>query len=79
VVTRDRDLLCRRIVEPRGARVGVAGQVLHVYALSNRDPLDLIERNLILSPIIELSRPRRLVVGDVLRGFERSHCSSGTR
>ena len=34
--------------------------------VSNRNPLDFIERNLILPAIIELRGPRRLVVGDVL-------------
>jgi hypothetical protein len=36
----------------------------------NRNPLHFVERNLILSPIVELRRSRRLVVGDVLRGFK---------
>ena len=40
--------------------------------VSNRNPLDLVERNLILSLVVELRRSRRLVVGDVLRGFEGS-------
>jgi hypothetical protein len=46
----------------------------HLYSKArgnlNRDPLDLIERKLILSPVVELGRPRALVVGDMLRGFE---------
>ena len=36
----------------------------------NCDPLDFIERDLILPPVVELGRPRRLVVGEVLRQFE---------
>src|SRR5208337_3348960 len=32
--------------------------------------LDFIERNLILAPVVELPRPQRLVVGDVLRDFQ---------
>ena len=36
-------------------------------AMSNRNTLHFIERNLILSSSVELCRPRRLVVGDVLR------------
>ena len=38
----------------------------------DRNPLDLIERNLILPPVVELGRPRALVVGDMLRGFKRA-------
>ena len=38
----------------------------------NCNPLDLIERNLILPAVVELRRPRALVVGDVLRGFKRA-------
>lgn len=38
----------------------------------NRNALDLVERNLILPPVVELGRPRALVVGDVLRGFKRA-------
>jgi len=37
---------------------------------SNRDPLHFIERNLVLPPVVELGRPRALVVSDVLRGFK---------
>jgi hypothetical protein len=33
---------------------------------------DFIERNLVLPPVVELGRPRALVVGDVLRGFKRA-------
>ena len=46
-------------------------------ALLNSNPLDLIERNFFLAPVVKLRRPRRLVVGDVLRDFELSallHC-----
>jgi hypothetical protein len=35
---------------------------------SDRDPLDLVERDLILPAVVELGRPRRLVIGDELRG-----------
>ena len=38
----------------------------------NRDPLDFIQSNLVLPTVVELRRARRLVVGDVLRGFERA-------
>jgi len=38
----------------------------------NRNPLDLVERNLILAAVVELRCPRALVVGDVLRGFKRA-------
>jgi len=38
--------------------------------MSNRNPLHFIERNLILASVVELCRPRRLMVGDVLRDFE---------
>ena len=34
-------------------------------SLLDRNPLDLIERNLILPSFVELARPRLLVVGDV--------------
>jgi hypothetical protein len=40
--------------------------------ISNRNALHLIGRNLILSPVVELGRPRRLVAGDVVRGFKRA-------
>ncbi len=39
---------------------------------SNRNPLDRIERNLVLAPVVELRRAGGFVVGDVLRGFQRS-------
>lgn len=39
----------------------------------------LIEGNLILSPVVELRRPRRLVVGDLLRGFKRAELQNAPR
>lgn len=39
---------------------------------SDQDSFDLIERNLILPAVVKLGRPRALVVGDVLRGFQRA-------
>ena len=36
----------------------------------DRDSLYLVERNLIIPPIIELGCPRRFVVSDLLRDFE---------
>jgi len=36
----------------------------------DRDPLDFIERNLVLSPIIKLGCPWRFVVRDLLRNFQ---------
>jgi len=38
----------------------------------DRNPRYFIDRNLILSPVVELRRSRALVVGDVLRGFKRA-------
>ena len=38
----------------------------------NQNLLHFIERNLILAPVVKLRRPGRLMVGDVLRGFERA-------
>ena len=39
---------------------------------SNRNSLHLIERNLVLPSVVELRRPRALVIGDVLCGFQRA-------
>ena len=39
---------------------------------SNRNPLDLIARNLVLPAVVELGRPRAHVICDVLRGFRRA-------
>ena len=36
----------------------------------DRNLLDLVQRNFILPAVVELRRPGRLVIGDVLRGFE---------
>jgi len=36
----------------------------------NCDPFYLIERNLILSPVVEFGCPRRFMVGDLLRHFQ---------
>jgi len=36
----------------------------------DRDSLYLVERNLILSAVVQLGRPRRFVVGDLLRHFQ---------
>ena len=38
----------------------------------NQNLLHFIKRNLILAPVVKLRRPGRLMVGDVLRGFERA-------
>jgi hypothetical protein len=38
----------------------------------NRDPLDLVERNLVPPPVVKLRRTRRRMIGDVLRVFERA-------
>jgi hypothetical protein len=37
---------------------------------SDRNPLDFIERNLVLSAVIKLGCPRRFMVSDLLRDFE---------
>jgi len=42
-------------------------------------PLDVIERNLILSPVVKPRRSRRLVVGDVLCENYRSQHDPNTR
>ena len=36
----------------------------------DRDSLNFIERNLVVSPVIKLGGPRRFVVSDLLRDFE---------
>jgi hypothetical protein len=36
----------------------------------DRDSLDLVERNLVLSAVIKLGCPRRFMVGDLLRNFQ---------
>jgi hypothetical protein len=41
-----------------------------LWKLLNQYPLHLVEWNLILSPVAKLGRSWRLVVGDVLCGFE---------
>jgi hypothetical protein len=41
-----------------------------VCDLSNHDPLDLIERDLIVAPVIEAGGARALMVGHLLRDFE---------
>jgi hypothetical protein len=38
--------------------------------LLDRNPLDLVERNLILPPVVKLRRPGRFMIGDVLRHFQ---------
>jgi hypothetical protein len=38
--------------------------------LSDGDPLDLVERNLVLSAVIKLGCPRRFVVSDLLGHFQ---------
>jgi hypothetical protein len=38
--------------------------------LLNRNPLDFVERNLILSAVIKLGCSRRFMVGDLLRHFQ---------
>jgi len=38
----------------------------------NPDPLDLIERDFVTGPVIELSRSRRLMICDRLRGLQRA-------
>jgi len=37
---------------------------------SNRNPLDFVERDLVLPAVVEFGRPRRFVVRDLLRDFE---------
>src|SRR5258708_32949406 len=37
---------------------------------SNRNPLNLVERNLVLSAVIKLGCPRRFMVGDLLSHFQ---------
>src|SRR5580704_3937494 len=37
---------------------------------SDRNPLDLVERNLVLSAVIKLGCPRRFVVSNLLRDFQ---------
>ena len=36
----------------------------------DRNPLDLVERNLILPPVVQLRRPGRFMVGDMLGHFQ---------
>jgi hypothetical protein len=36
----------------------------------DRDALDLVERNLVLPTVVELGRPRRFMVSDLLRYFQ---------
>jgi hypothetical protein len=43
----------------------ITSHILKIVIL-NHDPLDLIQRNLIARPVIELSRLRAFVVGDLL-------------
>jgi hypothetical protein len=38
--------------------------------LSDGNALDLIERNLILPSVLKLRRPRRFMIGDMLRHFK---------
>ena len=38
--------------------------------LSNCNLLNLIERNLIVPPVVKLRRPRRFMVGNLLRYFQ---------
>ena len=38
----------------------------------DRDSLYLVERNLVLPAVIKFGRPRRFMVGDLLRDFEFS-------
>jgi hypothetical protein len=45
--------------------------------LSDGNALDLIERNLILPFVLKLRRQRRFMIGDMLRPFQISRCSSG--
>jgi hypothetical protein len=36
----------------------------------NRNPLYLVERNFILPPVVQLRRPGRFMIGDMLRHFQ---------
>ena len=51
-------------MRPIGNPLIIALVTLAISALSNVNPLDLIQRNLILHPVVELRRARRLVAGD---------------
>jgi hypothetical protein len=62
--------LAKDFCESCSMDVSVQGRKM--WSILNQDTLDLIERNLILSLVVELGRARRLVVGDVLRGFKRA-------
>ena len=42
---------------------------LRVACPLDRDPFDLVERYLILPPVVKLRRPGRFMIGDVLRHF----------
>jgi hypothetical protein len=55
-----------------GSKLTVCDTRVCVFSRSDRNALDLIERNLILAPVVKFGRSRRLVVGDVLRGFSWS-------
>jgi hypothetical protein len=50
-----------------------ACQNFHVAALDpflDRNTLYLVERDLILPPVVQLRRPGRLMIGDMLRHFQ---------
>src|SRR5690349_16146847 len=44
----------------------------YTLAASNRNPLDLIERDLVAGPVVELRRARTLMRSHRLRVFERA-------
>ena len=40
--------------------------------MSDREPLDLIERDFVVAAVVKFRRPGRLMIGDMLRHFQLS-------
>ncbi len=59
-------------LQARNTSDGFLGHFLRVEETLNGDPFHLVQRNLILPPVVELGGPWGLVVGDVLRRLERA-------
>ena len=55
---------------PGSAEIASHGSAAAAENSSDHDPLDLIERHLILAPVVEPGRPSALVVGHLLRDLE---------
>lgn len=61
-----------RLENPRHSRLKKAIGKVPYHNKLNPDPLDLIERDFVTGPVIELSRARRLVICDRLRRLQRA-------